>query len=238
MEDPKQTIKDHAELLRVWLFGNSTPLLTSKKAIKALKKVMGDVSPSNNIPIYRGLRLSNKDVVGLLEGKSVSLPNKGLESWTTDPEIAFDFTIGNESEIYMDLLVSRKKPKKDTIVVDFNAAVVQKTMRGHLRPKKTKSVPIAGKLKKAGINSALLNMKREHELVTTPQCDKCRLSDVELIWVALNSDIRILRKLGVNLKQLGEFRQMVSIQGKNKYKLMPPLTWFKDINLKRIPRHA
>ena len=221
-EDPKQIIKDHARLLYTWLFGSWKLLNQDKKAVKSLKKAMSSISRFKDAHIYRGLKLPTKDALKMLNGKPVGLINWGLESWSVDPNVAMEFSLGTSGrKDYVSFLVSRKRPKKGTIIVDFNATEVQETMREYIKSDFDRDW------------ATLENMKREQELVTMPQCDKCRLSDVEIIWVNRISGDNVIKKLNIDPNQLDHKLRIVYIKGKNKYELAPKNVHSWNMNLKR-----
>ena len=215
----KEILESYDEYIYHWLSGLSRTLVDDKKAIHILKKAMTDISRVN-VPIYRGLALYTKDVIEILDGKSVNLLNRGLESWSMNPLIAVEFMGPIHNRI--NAIISKRKPKKNTVVIDFTNKLVQDVVKNYVKTNEFD-------------DSALAYMKREKELVTTSQCDKCRLTDIEFLRLGPNPDQKLVDRF-MHLKDFSlDLRQLITIQGKNKYKIFYYKRNMSNIPWKRKP---
>ena len=226
MKNVKELLDQYAKHLHLWLRG-SVDLRADKKAVRDLKKVMTAL-PHFNGPIYRGLSLSQTDMIKMLDGKEVNLINRGLESWSANPTIAMEFSPPNNKmspnvvKNPVGVLVSKKMPLKSTVVIDFTNKAVRKTLADYMHENDPDDP-----------DDLLWYMEREKELVTTPQCDKCELDDVEVLWLTYRNNA-LIKALGFDKKNLDAIN-LVSIQGKNKYKLLPRGIKARQIRWKRKP---
>ena len=216
----KEILESYGEYLHHWLNGFFGPLTYDKGAIRTLKKIMADISHVS-IPIYRGLALRSDDVIKMLDGKSVNLLNRGLESWSTNPLVAVEFSM-QSIHGYVNVIVSKQKPKKNTVVIDFTNKIVQNVVNNYMKAYEDE-------------DDVVPYMKREKELVVTPQCDKCRLTDIEFLRLGPDPDQKLVDRF-MRLKDFSlDLRQIITIQGKNKYKIFNYKRSMSNIPWKRKP---
>ena len=215
-----QVLLRYSRYMYAWVWGEYT-LIRSKKAISELQEVMTHMGHFNG-SIYRGLKLNTTDVVKILNGESISLHNRGLESWTADPKIALKFgtSLSHSHILTTNVIISKRKPKKGTVVIDFTNKTVRDMVKNHMD-------------KHAIKDSTYDTIIKEKELVMTPQCTDCKLSDIELIQMTYRgetSDTKLMKILGINRNQL--FRRvklLVAVQGKGKYKILRKNAALKNV---------
>ena len=215
MANAESIIKEHADLLYAWLEGYGQSLHKDKKAVKSLKKAMSGI-PINKRPIYRGVTMRAKDMIKMLDGGKTSLVNRGLESWSGNPEIAFEFSPPtNRMKKSVGVMISKRKVKKGTVVIDFTNRIVQNVVQDYINENDPND--------EHDMLHVVELMEREEELVTTPQCEKCELNDVEIIWIDRYSSSKLIDALKIDRDQFnkGDFmQQIISVKGKNKYELL------------------
>ena len=219
----KTVVEKHAKVLCDWLDGDMKYLINDKGAIKELKNAMIRV-PHFNGPIYRGIVLHTNHIMEMLNGKKIRLRNRGLESWTADPKIAWIFSVEDieyqDDQNHVHLMVSKKRLKKKTVVVNFANRIVQETVQKTMK----------GQFCQTEL------MTREKEFVTTPQCDNCELNDVEIIWLQ-SSNKKLVDALGFNDKSLKSI-QLVIIgkKGSPRLSYLPVSTYLpSSLTWKRKP---
>ena len=209
-----KTIETYARHLTAWLMENPDDLIMRRNVVRLLKKAMPDAKG----PIYRGLSVDMDRIDGMLHGEKIWLPNKGLESWTMDPIIALEFSFGTKIGD-VGIIVSKKNPKKGTVVIDFTNKTVQEIIE-----KYAKDISRSLRLHVATY------MQNEKELVTTPQCDTCQLRDLEVVIVDDVFDHGLFHTLKLDKFHKLSYPLYVDIQGKNKYtvfnrKNMDKISW-------------
>ena len=227
----KEIIESYGKYLVAWLQGNPDHLTKNKKVSSILKKTMTRISTYNS-PIYRGLRLHQDDVIKILNGESVSLLNRGLESWTADPNVAKQFSIAFRAK-YVSCLISKKAPKKGTVIIDFTNDIVRNALENYMEG-------LGADLSEENV---ITYMDDEKELVTTPQCVKCRLTDMELVRLTRFSSTELVNALGFNRTDIDFVTRgahLVGIRQKSKHVLLNPTSNANSISIpwKRKPNKS
>ena len=186
--------------------GRTRPLLENKEVVKLLKHAMFFISTFNG-PIYRGLTIRDDRVVDMLGGKEINLAHQSLESWSANPRIALAFSRDASDKNHTGIVISKKRLKKETIVVDFTSKEVMAAVKEEAAYTNLHWV----------ISQAFF----EKELVVTPQCVKCTREDIELIWVQRDST-KLIDMLKIQHNQFKYKSQVaVAIRGKRRHRVLP-----------------
>ena len=205
-DDIMDVLYSYKKYLTAWLEGRTRPLLENKEVVKSLKKAMSSVSTFNG-PIYRGLTIRDDRVADLLNNKEINLAHQSLESWSANPRIALAFSRDASDKNHTGVMISKKRLKKETIVVDFTSKEVMAAVKREAAY--------------SFVHWVISQAEVEKELVVMPQCVKCTRKDVELIWVQRDST-KLIDMLKIHHNQFKYKSQVaVAIRGKKRHRVLP-----------------